>query len=268
MTSSNARSQRGYDRLARGYQGLEWLVFGNQLQRARVALIDQLPVWQRLLIYGDGNGRLLEQLYAVRCGCETHTPSTELSSACERTLPSDRPWSITSVDHSPAMLRRQQLRLAATSLRKRPRSKRQVAPDGAIRFMQIDARNYTPEENAYDVVVTPFFLDCFSQSELAQQLPIWLSGLRKDGTLLHIDFISPQLAWQRPRAHLLLWAMHTFFRWQTGLANRQLVDSQKAIERCGLRKTAERISSQGMIAAQLWRFTRACGFDSKSSEDA
>lgn len=269
MPNPSTRSQRGYDRLAHSYHSLEWLAFGSQLQLARVALIDQLPVWQRLLIYGDGNGRLLEQLYAYRCTYETHAAPTELSSACERTVPSDSPWSITSVDHSPAMLRRQQSRLAATPLRNGPRNERQaVAPGGATRFIQIDALNYTPEENAYDVVVTPFFLDCFSQSELAQHLPIWLSALREDGTLLHVDFIVPQSPWQRPRAHLLLWAMHTFFRWQTGLANRQLVDSQKAIERCGLRKTAEHISSQGMIAAQLWRFTRACGYDSNSSQEA
>lgn len=227
----------GYDRLAASYQGIEWLVFGSQLQRARVALIDRLPVWHRLLIFGDGDGRLLEQLYVHRLRCDQ--PSAH-----------DGRWSITSVDHSAAMLCRQESRLAATT----GRGKGSDTSEGTVCFEHIDALCYTPEENAYDVIVTPFFLDCFSQAELAEQLPIWLSALCRKGAFLHVDFISPKSPWQRPRARLLLWAMHTFFRWQTGLANRRLVDSQAIITRCGLSKVAEHIGGRGMIAAQLWRF--------------
>lgn len=238
----------GYDRLAASYHRIEWLVFGNQLQRARVALIDQLPNWHRLLILGDGDGRLLEQLYVHRRACEQrHALSPQ---PIEEQY---RPWSITSVDHSLAMLRRQQLRLAATT----SSGAAADAHGGTVRFEHIDALSYTPEAKAYDAIVTPFFLDCFSHAELAERLPIWLSGLCSDGAYLHVDFISPRSVWQRPRARALLWAMHVFFRWQTGLTNRRLVDSQSIIKQCGLCKATEHISGRGMIAAQIWRFGTA-----------
>lgn len=253
--NSFTRSQRGYNRLAPSYHILEWLVFGKQLQRARVALIAQLPVWHRLLLLGDGDGRLLEQLFLQRSAGASHSSQSGQSSLHKRNSPGDRRWSITSVDHSPGMLRRQRLRLNALRVNKRHIEKH----GGDIQFLQIDALDYRPPAQAYDVVVTPFFLDCFSPPELSEHLPLWLSALRKDGVHLQVDFIPPHSPWQRPRAHLLLWAMHAFFGWQTGLTNRQLVDSQAFIEQCGLRKVAEHISGQGMIAAQLWQFDRACG---------
>lgn len=244
---------RGYDRLASSYRGIEWLVFGSQLQRARVALIDQLPDWNRLLILGDGDGRLLEQLYAYRRSREQHRMLSHQSPHQRSQQPSgaqSRSWSITSVDYSSAMLQRQQSRLAATT----GTGEGTDASAGTVSFEHIDALNYTPEAHAYDVIVTPFFLDCFSPTELAECLPIWLSALCCGGAYLHVDFIFPKSPWQRPRAHVLLWAMHAFFRWQTGLANRRLVDSQAIIKQCGLSKVAEQISGRGMIAAQLWRF--------------
>lgn len=225
----SSRSQRGYDRLALPYHATEWFVFGNRLQRARVALIDDLPPWKQLLILGDGNGRLLEQL-CVR----------QLGFAIERSR-GIAPSRITSVDHSLRMLRQQQARVDS------------IQATEYVDFFQADACGYKPEVGAYDVVVTPFFLDCFSLSELKLHLPHWLAALRVGGVLLHVDFIVPQSPWQRPRAKLLLWAMHLFFRWQTGLANRQLTDTKPLFEQCGLQLESEQISGGGMITAQLWR---------------
>ncbi len=224
-----SNSQRGYDRMARPYQATEWLVFGNQLQQARVALLDDLPPWNRLLIFGDGNGRLLEQLCPKQTGLSKEGVA---GNACGR---------ITSLDHSLRMLHRQQSRIDS------------VHATQYVDLVHADARGYKPAVGAYDVVVTPFFLDCFSLAELKQHLPHWLAALRVGGTLLYVDFIVPQSPWQRPRAKVLLSAMHLFFRWQTGLVNRQLVNIQPLIEQCGLRMESERISGRGMITAQLWR---------------
>lgn len=225
----SSRSQRGYDRLALAYRATEWLVFGDQLQRARVGLIDELLPWNRLLIFGDGNGRLLEHLCAKQFG----TLKERLTgNACGR---------ITSVDHSLQMLRRQQARVDS------------IYATAQVDYVHADACGYQPEVGAYDIVVTPFFLDCFSLAELNEHLPHWLAALPVGGVLLHVDFIVPQSPWQRPRAKLLLWAMHHYFRWQTGLANRNLVDTRPVIDQCGLRMESERISGGGMITAQLWR---------------
>src|SRR5690606_1656079 len=84
-----------------------------------------------------------------------------------------------------------------------------------VEFIQAQACGYEPAAGAYDVMITPFFLDCFTSAELDGYLPRWLSGLRPGGILYHVDFILPEPVWQRRRARILLWAMHVFFRWQT-----------------------------------------------------
>src|SRR5690606_37842066 len=105
----------------------------------------------------------------------------------------------------------------------------------------------------YDIVVTPFFLDCFHRAELKEHLSRWLAALRVGGILYHVDFQLPQSGWQRARAIPLLWTMHLFFGWQTGLTNRRLVELSPLIEECGLRKVTERSEGYGMITTQLWR---------------
>lgn len=238
-TRPSSRSQRGYDRLAAVYHPIEWLVFGDHLQRARTSLIDELPPWRRLLLLGDGNGRLLERL-------------------AQKQLSDGPGWSqhcglggITSVDQSAEMLRRQRGRIEAVGIR------------AGVEFIQADARHYEPEAGVYDVIVTPFFLDCFSDETLDVCLPQWLRGLRSGGALYHVDFTEDNFAhvecsilntvWRRSRACSLLWAMHVFFRWQTGLENRRLVDIEAAISRCGLQKEADQIGCGGMTTTQIWR---------------
>ena len=240
-----SRSQRGYDRLARFYQPLEWLVYGDRLQSARTALIAELPPWDRLLVLGDGDGRLLERLVADQIHSLTRRDVVKGTGNGMGTgrdeVKQARDWKVTSVDQSTRMLRRQ-----------RSRTARLVGTDH-IEFICADAVSFTPQKQAYDIIVTPFFLDCFGEAELDVLLPQWLSGLRPGGTLYHVDFIVPRQAWQRVRAQALLWTMHVFFRWQTGLENPSLVDTESAIERCGLRKAAEHISGSGMLASQIWR---------------
>lgn len=221
-------SQRGYDRLAPFYQAIEWLVFGNRLQQARTALLEDLPPWRRLLLLGDGDGRLLQCLCASAAAAD-QAPSSR---------PADR--KILSVDLSRAMLERQQAGVETT------------VTHICVEYLQRDACHYIPEPGIYDVLLTPFFLDCFSRLELETHLPNWLTALRPGGVLYHIDFVLPAGGWQRPAGWLLITLMHLFFRWQTGLQNRRLVDPQPLFEQHGFRKVAERFGVHGLVVSQLW----------------
>lgn len=48
-----------FDRIARYYQTLESIAAGSQMQRARLALLEHIPVPRRVLLAAEGHGRFL-----------------------------------------------------------------------------------------------------------------------------------------------------------------------------------------------------------------
>ncbi|MCD0462248.1 class I SAM-dependent methyltransferase [Roseiconus lacunae] len=183
------QSHAGYDRLAPMYRTLESILFANRLQEARVALIEALPTIESALFFGDGDGRLLN-VFATR-------------------FPN---CLITSVDQSRRMLDLQQKRFPDHTV------------TGRQTLIQANALDYHPPPGQFDLLVCSFFLDCFSESELARAFPQWLSALRPDGLLYFVDFRIPESGWRRLRGRCLSWLMHRFFRHSTGLKNRALPD--------------------------------------------
>ncbi|WP_404304753.1 class I SAM-dependent methyltransferase [Neorhodopirellula lusitana] len=226
------RSQRGYNRISFCYRTLEQLVFGTQLQQARVALIDALPSWDRMLILGDGDGRLLEAILKHRSS-RTDTPCHVKT-----------PCLVTSVDQSERMLMRQRQRIEALNLADH------------VQWIHADALAFLPDRHAFDVIVMPFFLDCFDATELERALPQWIDGLKRDGTLYYVDFVIPADGWKRRRAQILSAAMHFFFRITTGLKNRKLIDMVPNLQRNGLQQVASTLHSHDMIATSLFQLRK------------
>ena len=124
-----------FDSIAPLYRLLETIAFANRLQSARVTFLDQIPSPQRALIAGEGNGRFLRELL------QKH-PATVVD----------------CVDASARML---QL------------ARERVHGDSRTQHLHEDLVVWSPEENAYDLIVTHFFLDCFTQGEIA----LWLRNL-------------------------------------------------------------------------------------------
>ena len=54
-----------FDRVARVYRLLEYVIFGGALQRARVRWFNALEQPQRALVIGEGDGRFLSELMRV-----------------------------------------------------------------------------------------------------------------------------------------------------------------------------------------------------------
>ena len=225
----NLRGPCGYDRLAPYYAIIERLVFGQRLQAARLALLDQLPPWRDLLLLGDGDGRLLESL-------AVHSP---MPSSFEPTV--SQPRRIVSLDYSGQMLRRQADRLA------------RLDSPPTTEFRHMDAWEFVPQPGEFDALVVPFFLDCFSAYELAVLIPRWLSGLRPGGWLYYVDFHPLAGGWTQPATSVLLRVMHQFFAWQTGLATRRLANPQPMFIQSGLQLVCERTANRGLLLTQLWR---------------
>lgn len=151
-------------------------------------MLNELPPCKHALFLGDGDGRLLEQFCRVQPACQ-----------------------ITSVDQSQRMLDLQRQRVERWSDASR------------IQWICQDATKYRPATDEFDLLVTAFFLDCFSIQQLKRLVPHWLQGVRAGGNYYCVDFTRPTAGCGRIRAILYLGLMHWFFRWQTGLANRQLV---------------------------------------------
>ncbi|BAM04408.1 class I SAM-dependent methyltransferase [Phycisphaera mikurensis] len=212
-------ARRGYDRLAGLYRGLEWLAFGDRLHRARVALLDRLPGEGRVLVLGDGDGRLLAAMCRARPRCR-----------------------FVSVDLSGAMLARQRRRVADAS----------PEAGGRVAFVRADALEHPLQEHGFDALVTAFFLDCFDAEQLGRGLPAWLGAVRPGGTWLLVDFVEPGGRLRRLHARVWLRLMHGFFRWQTGCPNRRLIDWRRVPGTREQRPVARRDACFGMVRSELF----------------
>lgn len=183
------RGVAGYNRLAACYRTLERCLFAEQLQRARVALLGQLPRVQNVWVLGDGDGRFLHAFCSL--------------------CPDAR---VDSFDFSPEMLRLQKKRIAG------------IQRAGSVRFHCQEARSIEPIPGSCDLLVCNFFLDCFTESELRESLPKWLRCLKPGGHFYVTDFVPVRTGWWKYKSAVDQFLMHRLFRWQTGLANQTLVD--------------------------------------------
>lgn len=203
----------GFDRVARIYRGLEWIVYGGDLQRARLAHLD-VAGEPAVLLLGDGDGRFLEALLREAPGAEVDV-----------------------VEASAGMIE-----LA-----------RRRVPNGAeIVFHQIEIAEFVPCK-PYDLVVSHFFLDCFDRVQIERIVNALTVCIREGGSWLISDFQIPAGGvLKRSRARFLLWVMYRFFRAATGIAARELVDPDPILRAAGLGLASRVESNLGFLRADRW----------------
>ena len=226
MITSAPTTDHGYDKLASVYGWLEWLAFGSQLMRARVILLEELASHvsrtskgrlDRILVLGDGDGRLLAKL-------RQRFPSSDF----------------VSVDASSKMLRKQ---------------KACCTPDvgeGTIEWVLADATTHPFKNETYDLLVVAFFLDCFTEMELLEHLPGWLESVNRGGLVYYVDFIEPPSGWRKLNGRVMLRTLHFFFGWFTNLENRALIPVGPLLEPfCG-QPIVEKQLHAGMMVARIY----------------
>ncbi len=206
----------GFDKLARPYEALERLAFGLALARSRTAFLGELRRARRVLILGEGDGRFLKSLLRVNPGC------------C-----------VDVVDASPAMLFLARRRLSP--------------PEAArVRFFVRDARTLSFPPRHYDLLVTLFFLDVFTQSTLARLVPRLASSLRRGGLWYLADFRVPERGWRRVHASLWLRLLYTFFHVLTRMEASWLADPVPLLRVQGLTLLRERRRRGGLLYSRLY----------------
>jgi len=201
-------------RLAPLYRWIEYCAFGRELERRRFAFLERVRAAKRVLILGEGDGRVLSKLLTVA------------------------PHAIFDVvEISPEMV---ELALRRTGFSPR------------ISFHCDDARTIDLAPGKYDAVLTMFFLDCFREPEANRLIQRVMESLRPDGVWLNSDFEIPDRGWQRWHARVWVGTMYLFFRAAAGLKIRSLPPIRKLLMQAGMRPIAQQDSRGGLIVSEMY----------------
>jgi len=213
-----------FDRVARPYRWMEYLTFGPALWRCRTHFLSQLSEHHNArtaLVLGDGDGRFT----AALLGANPHLH-------------------VDAADSSAAMLRLLSQRAAA------------AAPDAftRLRTHHADALAFAgslPPSTQYDLVVTHFFLDCFTQVEVTALAQAMASHLRPGALWLLSDFRIPSgpMRWA---ARILVRSLYLAFRTLTGLRTTQLPDHASTLRAAGFTQSAQHLSFFRILTTELW----------------
>jgi ubiquinone/menaquinone biosynthesis C-methylase UbiE len=212
---SRDSNEPDFDRVARLYRWAEYLSLGPLLQRTRVHFLPQLSECRSAFILGDGDGRFLARLLR-------QNPSLYAL----------------AVDTSQTMLRLLQKRCSSAGAR--------------LNVQQASALTVFPPHNA-DLIVTHFFLDCLTQTEVQELAERIAAHTQPDALWLLSDFRVPQSSVVRPLAWLYIRALYLAFCLLTGLRVQRLPDPQSALAHAGFIRIARHECLFGMIYTELWR---------------
>lgn len=205
-----------FDGIARPYRVLEYATMGQALERARFRFLPELSRARTILVLGDGDGRFLSRL-----------------------LEENREVLVTAVDISGEMLRLLKQRCVKHSDR--------------LKVVQTDATVFCSTcLERYDVIVTHFFLDCFTQAEVEELVRRITPRLKPDGRWVLSEFHIPRGAMRLP-ARVLVRSLYFAFRLLTGLRTTRLPDYASALSAAAFERIDRRLSLGGVLTSELWR---------------
>ncbi len=184
----------GYDFIAPFYDRLSKFVFGTAIKDSQKFLIRHIGDQTKILIIGGGTGWIIEEISA------RHKSGLQ----------------ITYVDAS-----RKMIDIAET----------RYAGNNNIEFIQKSV--FEVQFNSrFDVIITPFFLDNFSEKNINVILDKLNNCLAKNGLWLHADFqIYKNNLWQK----ILLKIMYLFFKIICNIETGKLVETKAAFRERGFK---------------------------------
>ena len=162
-----------YDRIARIYDSLSRIVFGNYIIKAQVSLLQYIAPQSQILLVGGGTGWILEKL-AQHC---------------------DTGLNIDYVESSAEMI-------AISKGKNHGKNK--------VNFIHLPIEEFATGKD-YDVIFTPFIFDNFKPEKAIVVFNDLHQMLKRNGLWLHADFVYDAqngTLWQK----LLLKVMYLFFR--------------------------------------------------------
>jgi SAM-dependent methyltransferase len=254
-----------FDRIASNYQFFETIAFGNALQRARIAFISRIRDDERVLVLGEGDGRFLAELLRRKPEAEIDcidasaamiqsarsraavipSKARDLASVHKRFASSLGPSS--PQDESVRVMNRTGVVCAP-----RDDASLQLSELSRVQFHHADILDWLPPQRSYDVVVTNFFLDCFTRRQLPAIVEKIGSATALNARWLFSDFSIPPNALGGLHAKVWLRVMYSFFRIVADLEANELADASPLIRAAGFQLREERMTRFGLIKSQLW----------------
>ena len=101
-------------------------------------------------------------------------------------------------------------------------------------------------DRSYDVIVCPFFLDCFNEGNLQKVIKKCKDVIKEDGKLIVIDFSSDHAD------RLLIKLMHSYFRMFTRLESQRLKNINEYVLREGFQVQEEKFLHRNMLFSRLY----------------
>jgi len=181
-----------FNRVARPYDFISRLVFGNALVESQVSLLSHIPKNSHILIVGGGTGWILEEIAKIHYAG----------------------LNIVYVEVSANMI----------SLSR----KRNIGQNSVI-FIHENIEEFHSEK-LFDIIISPFFFDLFIKSDVLKLFLHIHKKLRNNGLWLYTDFIPPVYQtriWQK----ILLKSMYLFFGIFSSVEARTLVNMDHYFER-------------------------------------
>jgi ubiquinone/menaquinone biosynthesis C-methylase UbiE len=215
----NVRPTMSFDVLAPHYRWMEFFLAGEKLQRCRTAFLGKIPTPRNILLLGEGHGRCLLE--------------------CCRRFGDAR---ITCIDSSAGMLVEARRLLTSHNL-----------SSSRVQLIQTDILNWTPLGNAYDLVVTNFFLDCFTAAQLEEIIRKVAGVTAAEANWLLADFQVAPGRMRRIRSRIILWLMYSFFRLSTQLGAQKLTSPNSFLHCAGFTLRCSTQSEWGLLHSDWWQ---------------
>ena len=206
-----------FDRLAPHYRWMEAVLAGGLLQRCRTRWLGEVRDSRRALLVGEGHGRMLEACAAGLPDCEFMV----LDQSEEMLVTARRRWS-------------------------------QIGGRQKVSFQPADLRAWRADGPVFDLVVTNFFLDCFTPEELPRVIANISAALTPQGRWLLADFSVPPAGWRRLRAQLVLALAYGFFQQATGISASRVTPPDVEFRRAGFELRKREEFNHGLLHADLW----------------
>lgn len=207
------------DRIAPFYQSLEYVSFGRQLERRRVAYLQEAAESRSALLCGGGDGRFLARLLHFN-------PRVQVD----------------FVDLSPKMVKVAENRISAMGQDVRRR----------VHFHCADVRSFRRSRDGYDLIVTHFFLDCFSEAEIDAVVSCLAASANPEARWLLSEFQEAAGPIGRLYTRAVIRSLYAAFHVATGLQVFRLPDYTRPLAAHGFSCQTEERALGGLLCSSLW----------------